>query len=219
MSYSLALAPVLAAALWYVYTRERARVRIERRRLLVECADCVQNALIRYDPMGYPIVQGRHCGLDVQFSAIVDDISVRKLPQLLMFITLRGKIASPGIVDALAAPQNTDFYSPWGRLPHEVKLHGWPAHVAIRTDAPGNRAVLDAIHQHRDIFDDWRVKEVLISQRGVRLAYRLQEGRRDVYLLLRQAAFGAVRVDAPLAQRLLDVSVRIYQDAASAQQA
>jgi len=69
------------------------------------------------------------------------------------------------------------------------------------------------------MFDDSRVKELLISPSGVRLIYRLQEGRRDVYLLLRQAAFGAVQVDVPLAQRLLDAGVRVYHDVASARQA
>jgi hypothetical protein len=135
-----------------------------------------------------------------------------------MVVTLHGKQALPGVVDALASPQNTEFYSPWSSLPHQVQLPDWPAHVVIRTDEPGHRVVLGAIHQHRNIFDDWCVKELLISPRGVRLVYRLQEGRRDLYLLLRQAAFAAVRVDLPLAQRLLDAGVRIYQDVESASQ-
>jgi hypothetical protein len=220
MPYSLALLPLLGgAALWQVYTSERARVMAERRRLLVDCVACVQNAVTRYDGLGYTVVQGRHGGLDVRFSAVVDNISVRKLPQLLMFVTLRGTSALPGIVDALAAPQNTEFYSPWNRLPHQVNLPGWPAHVAVRADAPGYRAMLGAIDRHSSIFDDSRVKELLISPGGVRIVYRLQEGRRDVYLLLRQAAFGAVQVDVPLAQRLLDAGVRVYQDVATAREA
>jgi hypothetical protein len=220
MPYSLALLPVLCGtALWHVYARERARVMAERRRLFIDCAGCVQDAVTRYDALGYTVVRGRHCGLDVRFSAVVDNISVRKLPQLLMLVTLRGTIALPGIVDALATPQNTEFYSPWSRLPHQVNAPGWPAHVAIRTGAPADRAMLAAIHKHRSMFDDSRVKELLISPSGVRLIYRLQEGRRDVYLLLRQAAFGAVQVDVPLAQRLLDAGVRVYHDVASARQA
>ena len=123
----------------------------ERRRLFIDCAGCVQDAVTRYDALGYTVVRGRHCGLDVRFSAVVDNISVRKLPQLLMLVTLRGTIALPGIVDALATPQNTEFYSPWSRLPHQVNAPGWPAHVAIRTGAPADRAMLAAIHEHRSM--------------------------------------------------------------------
>jgi hypothetical protein len=54
----------------------------------------------------------------------------------------------------------------------------------------------------------------LISPRGMRLVYVLAQGERSRYLVLRQATFGAIRLDAQAATRLLNMLIGAYEELA-----
>jgi hypothetical protein len=84
--------------------------------------------------------------------------------------------------------------------------------VVARTDSPEPLPFLDVIEQRMPLFRDLKMKELLITPRGVRLVYRLSEGERGPYALLRQAVFEAARLDAELAQRLLRTLIALHQD-------
>jgi hypothetical protein len=58
-------------------------------------------------------------------------------------------------------------------------------------------------------FDDPRMKELVITPRGVRLVYQAAQGERADYLVLRQARFAQERGDAELVKSLLDRAIAI----------
>jgi hypothetical protein len=207
------LALLFGGVLGYIHVTHRRRVGIERRALFDGCREALSDAAIRQDGIDYPVLEGRYGNLDVKIEAIVDHVSLRKLPQLLALVTLRAPVPGGAVVDVLARPQNTEFYSPWSGLPFVVdSARHWPAHALVRTNHRGPLPILGVLDARMRLFEDARVKELLITPRGVRLVYLLKEGERGPYLLLRQAVFGAARLDAALAAYLLQALVALHAD-------
>jgi hypothetical protein len=204
---------VLCAVLIGTYLAERARLKAQRRALFDDCLTRFDAAEIRQDGVAYPALAGRYRAFDVHVEAIVDHLSFRKLPQLLVRVTLRAPVPWNVVVDVLARPQNTEFYTPWSRLVHDVNRRpGWPAHAAARADTADPLPFADVLDRWMPWFDDANMKELLVTRRGVRLVYRLREAERGPYLLLRQAVFAHPRLDAALAERLLGALVALHQD-------
>jgi hypothetical protein len=66
------------------------------------------------------------------------------------------------------------------------------------------------------MFEDPRVKELLVTPRGVRIVYQIDQAERAQYLVLRQAQFADQPLGALLAERLLDRAIAIHRDLAGA---
>jgi hypothetical protein len=207
------LVMVFCAVLGYMHVTQRARVRAHRRALFDGCLHRFDDVEVAQDGINYPVLAGRYCGFDVNVEAIVDHVSFRKLPQLLVVVTLRAPVPWGVVMDVLARPQNTEFYAPWSRLSFGVNGgSGWPAHLVARTDSPEPLPFVDVLDRRMSLFEDQKMKELLITPRGVRLVYRLREGERGPYLLLRQAVFEGARLDAQLADRLLCALIALHED-------
>jgi hypothetical protein len=207
------LALLFIGVLGYLQVAHRERVRLERRALFDGCRRGFDEVVIRQDGIDYPVLNGRYGGFDVHIGAVVDHIALRRLPQLLAVVTLRAPVPCRAVVDVLARPQNTEFYSPWSGLPYGVdSAPHWPAHALMRTNHRGPLPFLDVLDRRMPLFEDLRVKELLVAPRGVRVVYLLKEGERGPYLLLRQAVFDAARLDAQLAERLLHVLIALHED-------
>src|SRR5687767_12686622 len=171
-----------------MFVAQRRQLRARRRACFDACAASLETPDIRQVGTDYPVLRGRYRGRDVRIEPIVDDLSVRKLPQLWAVVTLRAALPCRATVDAIARPQNTEFYSFWSRLRHDVRQGaGWPADVAVRTDDPLALPPAHVMDRLARVFDDVRTKELVISPRGVRLVYQLAQADRGGYLALRQA--------------------------------
>ena len=102
-------------------------------------------------------------------------------------------------------------------MPHQVEsAPEWPAHALVRTDEPNSLPSHEALGRLMRLFDDPKMKELLISPRGVRLVYQLREGDRARYLVLRQAIFENARLDVELAEHLLHTLTTTYEDLCAA---
>ena len=202
---TLLLAAALATLLARIHIAQRRQLRLRRRACFDACVTAIETPDIRHDGTNFPVLRGRYRGRDVRIEPIVDDLSVRKLPQLWAIVTLRAALPCRATVDAIARPQNTEFYSFWSRLRHDVPNgSGWPADVAVRTDDPQALPAATVLDRLARVFDDVRTKELVVSPRGVRLVYQLAQGDRGEYLALRQARFAQVRVDGAIARHLLE---------------
>lgn len=207
------LALSFGSILAYMYIGQRKRAGAERRALFDPCLTSFDAADVRQSGIGYPVLRGRYRGFEVVIEPVVDDMTIRKLPVLWALVTLHAPVPCRAVVDVLARPQNTEFYSPWSRLPHLVEsAPEWPPHALVRTDNPKGLPSRTVLGRWMRLFDDPKVKELLISSRGMRLVYQLREADRGRYLVLRQAAFGNARLDAGLAEQLLHTLTRAYED-------
>src|SRR5262249_51733657 len=146
----------------------------------------------------------------------VDHMAVRKLPSLWLQVTLIGPLPVPGVVDFLARPQNTEFYSPSASLPFSLRIPPeWPQHALLRGDVEDQDMPATLLGAHIHIFDDPKTKELLVTPRGVRIVYQASQGERAYYLVLRQPEFGEPRLPAALARQLLEQAIAVYNSAAA----
>lgn len=209
----IALAVVFAAILWWIYARDRARIKASRGGLFDGCRDLFESCAIAQDGVDMAVLDGRYRGHDFRILPIIDHVNLRKLPSLWLLVTLRERGPYEGAVDFLVRPQNTEFYSPSSSLPVALEIPpAWPAHATLRTDRRDAMPPLPLIGRHMGFFDDPKAKELLVAPLGVRLVYQADQGRRAHYLVLRQAEFEGLTVAPELLRDLMDRAIALHYD-------
>src|SRR5205085_7258404 len=128
----------------------------------------------------------------VTVELVPDTMVMRRLPQLWLIVTLSEthKRARPSF-GALARPTGSEFYSRIDELPERIEPPpGLDSSILIRGNAPFSAASAERVGEalHR-LFADKRVKEVMVTPKGVRIVRQASQGERGAHLLLRQVRF------------------------------
>jgi hypothetical protein len=203
-----ALVLVMFGLLWLWHRNTRIRTRQVRSEMFGDCLDAIEHPVLEQDDVNFPILTGQYKGYSVRLEPVFDQMTFRKLPSLWMSLTVYRSIPVDGTFDYLVRPQNTEFYSPWSRLPYDLDIpHGWPPHAVLRSDVE-TPVPLELISPFIGVFqEDPKVKELLITKSGVRFVYQIDESQRSHYLVLRQPLFESLRVDKVKMQMLLDGAI------------
>ena len=208
----IACLAALGVLVW-LYRRDKSRFERERAQLFEDLRGLLAEAEISRSPGDYPKLAGRYRGYAVSIDAVVDHIAVRKLPSLWLRATILTAIPCPGACDIMARAHNVEFFSPAGDLDHVLKLPaGWPDHLTVKTDDPDAMPSEAILTRHIGVFEDPRVKELLVTPRGVRLVRQAAQGARAEYMVLRQALFGPVRVPREQLTAMLDAAIALAED-------
>jgi hypothetical protein len=195
----------------WLYRRDRERYRRLRGSFFAECLSLFESYRVVQDDVDFPVLDGRYRGAAVRLVPFVDHVAFRKVPSLWLKVTVRAPVRYRGVFDLLMRAQGVEFYSPADDLDHRLPLPaGWPAEATIRSDDPAAMPPFELIAPHIPLFADPRLKELLITPRGVRLVYQVQQALRSQYAVLRQAEFAENRLPADLARRLLDAALAIH---------
>jgi hypothetical protein len=206
---------VVVAALWglvWLYRRDRRRYGRRRAAFFADCLSLFDKYRVTQDDIYFPVLEGTYRGFAFRLEPLVDHVVFRKIPSLWLKVTLVAPVGYAGIFDLLMRAQGSEFYSPFGDLGHHLNVPaGWPADASIGSDDPEAMPPLDLIAPHIRLFADLRMKEMLITPRGVRLVYQAQQAERIYYTVLRQIEFAEERMPASLARRLLDAAIDVYR--------
>jgi hypothetical protein len=204
---ALVLCPTLAI-------RDVRRERARRAALFEACLPLFQRYRVTREPGSpYPVLEGTYRGFAVRLEPVLDDMGVRKVPSLWLKATLLVANPDSGVLDLLVRPQGIETYSPAGELPVRLPMPpGWPQNAILCTDDAAAAPSLAALTSHVAAFEDPRMKELLITPRGVRLVYQAAQADRSEYLVLRQARFAVSHLPPDLARRLLDLTIAIATD-------
>jgi len=206
----IAVAAAALIALTWLYRRDRERYRRLRGGFFSACLDLFEQYRVVQDDVNFPVLTGRYRGHEVRLEPIVDHLTKRKLPSLWLQVSLIAPVPYQGIFDLLVRPRGTEFYSPSIDLAHEMRLPpGWPSDAALRSDDPARMPPLAVMAQHRYLFEDQRLKEMLVTPKGVRLVYQVQQAERARYAVLRQIEFLDNTLPPGLARRLLEATIAI----------
>jgi hypothetical protein len=202
-----AAALVLLPAVWmWDVRRERER----RAALFEDCMKLFGKCRVTQDGMHFPVLEGHYRGVPIKLEPVLDDMGVRKVPSLWLKATVLAPNSNRGVLDFIVRPQGIEFYSPSNDLPVRLSIPAdWPQHALLCTDRRGTQPPLDRLTPHMSAFDDPRMKELLITPRGVRLVYQAAQAERGEYLVLRQARFAVTRIDPALVRFLLDRALAI----------
>jgi hypothetical protein len=217
----LALAVVGAALVaggWWVEQGQRRRTQDDRRQAYRDCVELLTEPTFAPETTAYPVLRGRYRGSPIRMELIVDTLAVRKLPVLWLKIDVRLPLPVAGVFDFLVRPQNTEFWSPLWRLPHDLAIPSdWPAHALLRTDNHDTAILQSTIAEFMAEFNDERMKELVISPHGVRLVYMADQGRRLHYGVLRRAHFEQLPLPNAMVGNLLNMITALHRRCAESE--
>jgi hypothetical protein len=197
----------------WIYRRDKNRLERERVQLFEDVRGLLSEAELSRAAGEYPKLRGRYRGYEVTIDAVVDHIAVRKLPSLWLRATVLTEIPYGGACDVMARAHNVEFFSPAGDFQHALKLPaGWPDHLTVKSDDPAAIPPEAILGRHIGIFDEPRIKELLVTPRGVRVVRQAAQGARAEYMVLRQALFGTVRIPRDQLAAMLDAAIALAED-------
>lgn len=159
-------------------------------------------------PSGFPRTIGRRGLLQFDLQAVTDTLTFRKLPALWVMVSLPEPLPLAATLDIMARPSGQEPFTHFSTLPQMLPAPaGTPEGIALRSDNAAGLPPEALVARHASIFANPKVKELLISPKGLRLVILAEEADRGRYLIFRDAEMGAVPISpariAPLVESLL----------------
>lgn len=187
MFFACAVLIALAAA---VFSLRQGRLSAAwRAGLFSECAALLEAPRLGRDRAGFATLDGFRNGAPVAVRLIPEALVHRRLPQLWLSVSLRCPLPVNATLDVLRRPAGAEFYAPADLPLRLAPPAGWPADTLVRGTQGAEALLLRAEPILAEILADPRVKEVLVTPRGLRLVVQAAEGARGAYLLLRGSRF------------------------------
>ncbi|GAB6845233.1 hypothetical protein HNR00_004800 [Methylorubrum rhodinum] len=184
-----ALAALVALAAAAFCWRQGRRAAAWRAGLLSGCTALFGAPRLGRDRAGFATLDAVRDGMPVAVRLIPEALVHRRLPQLWLSVSLRCPLPVSATLDVLRRPAGVEFYAP-ADLPLRLDPPpGWPADTLVRGTGGADVLLRQAEPIIAKILADPRVKEVLVTPRGVRLVVQAAEGARGAYLLLRGSRF------------------------------
>jgi|AntRauTorcE11898_2_1112593.scaffolds.fasta_scaffold11938_2 hypothetical protein len=209
----VSLGVAAAVLMAYFHRAHRRDMRLRRRAMFDEVLANLKDPDLRQEGIGFPVLDGRYRDHFVRIEPIEEHVGFRKVPSMWLRISVMNELPYRGVFDYLIRPENIEFYSPIGRLPHHLEVPAeWPQQAWLRTDDPETMPPLERVAPHMRFFDDPRAKELMITRRGVRLVYQVHQAERPYYLVLRSVTFEDLNVPWEEAHALLDRAIAIAED-------
>jgi hypothetical protein len=167
----------------------------------------------RVQPTGFPRMTGRRDGLAFDLQAIPDTLTFRKLPALWVLVTLPVPLPLEATLNLLARPSGNEPFTKFASLPQSLPTPpDLPKEIAVRTDDASRLPPPDLIAAHADLFQDPRVKELVLSPKGLRIVILAEEADRGRYLIFREVEMGRTPLPPSRLEPLLDRLAAIRKD-------
>ncbi len=201
--YAAGAAGVTALAL--LARHERLLVKARRQIILEPVRTLFHDAHLTSDGAGFPRIDGLYGGRRLKLEVIPDTMTVKRLPQLWLSVTALKPInVNNAGFAVLIRPSGNDYYSltqhmtvqldPPREFPWECLVHG---------QSEASEATLRAVKTVAGaVLSDTKVKEIAVTQRGIRIVYQLAEGKRGQHLILRQTDFEGAALEPQLLAHL-----------------
>ncbi|HSS12354.1 MAG TPA: hypothetical protein VLL04_00575 [Rhizomicrobium sp.] len=207
MTTALFLAALLV--LPALYARDSIRERRRRGGWFADVLPLFDSYHVTQQSQSWPVLTGRYQGVEVRLEPVLDDMAWRKLPSLWLKATVLAPNPARGTLGFLVRARGGEFYSPTAEMAHRLPIpKAFPSDAMLCSDC-AETAPLRAVESQIDAFGDPRMKELVITPKGVRLVYQAAQGERADYLVLRQARFAQDKGDTTLVKSLLDRAMAI----------
>ncbi|MDP3197612.1 hypothetical protein [Tabrizicola sp.] len=168
---------------------------------------------IRVQPTGFPRMTGRRKGLAFDLQAVPDTLTFRKLPALWVLVTLPEPLPLRATLDLMARPSGNEPFTRFATLPQSLPIPPDMAKdIAIRSDDATHIPPSDLLTRHADLFHDPRIKELVISPKGLRIVILAEEADRSRYLIFREAEMGRAPLAPARLEPLLDRLAALRED-------
>ena len=202
---ALGTAAVGFATVGYLWRRERVAKEVQIGRIFDDCRCLFDLTQVSKGADGFPILDGRHGGCPIRLRVIPDTLTLRRLPQLWLSVTLRKTLPIDADLALLARPTGAEFFSTTHRLPVRLTLpSGLNGELLARGSSFAAQPLAEVLASQLDnFFADQRVKEVAVTRQGLRTIFQADQGKRGDYLLLRQSTFANSKVDPKAVMKII----------------
>lgn len=140
---------------------------------------------------GFARASGHRAGLGLDLQAVPDTLTFRKLPALWLLVTLPEPLPLRQRINLMIRPTGVEPFSAFERLPYQTTLpSGFPPDAALRSEEALTGHEAELLQRHLALFDDPRVKELVLSPKGLRITWLAEEAERGGYLLFRESEMG-----------------------------
>lgn len=173
----------------------------------------------RIQPTGFARMTAQVDGTAFDLQAIPDSLTFRKLPALWVMLTLPAPMPVNATLDIMARPAGNEPFSHFANLPQSLPCPPTlPNGTALRSDDASGVPPLDLIAPHLAVFADPKVKELVISPKGLRLVILADEAERGRFLIFRDAEVGASPLPAARMTPLISALIALHETLAKAPQ-
>lgn len=197
LTYSVMSAIAGIITLTVLNRREYLRLRADRQDLLDACIGVLTSGEIQHGGDHFPRLVGTHAGRHFRAELIPDTMTIRRLPQLWLSMTIMD--ARPGIAEfgILVRPSGSEFYSLTNTFDRRLDVPAsLPEEVLIRGNSAQAQFLVNALADDlASILVDGKIKEIAVTRKGLRMVWQAGEGRRGEHLLLRQCVFDDARLE------------------------
>ena len=162
---------------------------------------------------GFARLSGRYRGRLVDLQAMPDTLTFRKLPALWVMVTLPEPLPVRATLDLMMRPSGLEPFSNFDLLQDQIALPaGFPEAATIRSDDAAAIPPEALLRPHLGLFDDPRMKELIVSPKGLRAVFLAEEADRTRYLVFRDAEMGARQLDPARLESVLDALASLRED-------
>ena len=172
-----------------------------------------QGGETRLQPTGFPRMTGRRDGLAFDLQAVPDTLTFRKLPALWVLVTLPEPLPLRATLDLMARPSGNEPFTKFATLPQSLPTPpDLPREVAVRSDDASRIPPPDLIARRAHLFQDSRVKELVLSPKGLRIVILVEEADRGRFLIFREAEMGRSPLSPARLRPILDSLAALRED-------
>lgn len=213
----LGLGAMLAALVIHTLRASRQRD-MKRAALFDDCRNLLQSPRVQTSSSGFPRLGGQYRGQSFDLQAVPDTLTFRKLPVLWVLVTLPVPLPLRATLDLMIRPRGIETFSNFQTLSEQVAApSGFPADCAIRSDNASAMLPEEVLRPHLGIFTDERVKELVVSPKGLRISYLAEEANRGRYLIFRDAELGQLPFEAARLEPIMTALLALHADILSTQ--
>jgi hypothetical protein len=195
--------------------REWRALQLERAAFFRDCSGLGSAAAGRGGARCYPSLEASRHGLSFRARPFVHDLAVRKLPQLLMAVTVMTPLPVAGSVGAFFRPDGSECYSLALRLPQDWTRELPVESAVVRASTAAGVESLEVLQSTLAALADLPVKELVFGPQGAQLILLLDQGERAHYGVFRSAAFGVTRCEPAMLERCITVLSSLVHGARS----
>ncbi len=207
--------------LLYRHLRRAAAQRITQRTgYLDACRALLYTPQMGRGDSGFARLGGCYRGAGADIQVLPDTLTFRKLPALWVLVTLPGPLPVGATMNLMIRPTGVEPFSRFQTLTHQLdRPDDFPEDCAIRTDCRAHTPPEDLVRAHLHIFDDPKVKELVLSPKGVRIVFLAEEAQRSRYLIYRDAEMGVTPLAPDLVGSKLEQLIALRADLLDVQDA
>ena len=210
LGLSVAVALAITAGL-----RRRARARADA---FAQVLPLFDETRTRIEPTGFPRVTARQASHRFDLQLVPDALTFRKLPALWLMVTLPEPLPVRGTLDIMMRPTGHEPFSRFSHLPVSVAAPPFlPEGSGVRSDSIAVPVPERLIAGNAHVFADPRVKELVISPKGIRIVALVEGAGRGRFLLFRDAEVGLTPVAPGRVLPLCDAILALREDIVAAE--